>query len=71
MLTCKGTRIKVEYNGEVVVDVDAKDYTEPFMWGGYKEPKTPLNDRPREGYIALQSHGSGVAFRNISIRELK
>ncbi len=71
VLTCKGTRIKVEYNGELVVDVDTRDYTEPFMWSSYKTPRMALNDRPREGYIALQSHGSGVWFRNISIKELK
>ena len=69
VITCKGTKIKVEFNGEVVVNVDAEDYKEALDW--YGTPRNPLYDRPREGYIALQSHGGEAWFRNIQIKELK
>ena len=69
VVTRKDTRIKVEFNGETVIDVDTRDYREPFLWGPNIMPS--LYDRPTEGYIGLQSHGTDVWFRNVSIKELK
>lgn len=58
VVTCIGTQCQVELNGEQVVDVDLS--------------KTPLKDRPLEGYIGFQDHGqpNDIKFRNIRIRDL-
>ncbi|GAI90985.1 unnamed protein product, partial [marine sediment metagenome] len=63
-----GPKITVEYNGEIVVDVDARNYHKPFRW--FDRMRRPLMERSREGYIALQTHGSKVWFRNIGIQEI-
>jgi len=68
VITCIGPRITVEYNGETVVDVDARDHTKPFRW--FNRMRRPLMSRPREGFIAFQTHGAPVWFRNIGIREI-
>ena len=43
-------------NGRKVLDVDQSMIPE-------------LKDKPLEGYICLQSHTFGVAFRNIRVQE--
>jgi len=55
--TCKGTQLKVELNGEPIVDVDLA--------------KTAARNRPLVGYVGLQDHGLPLWFRNIRIKELK
>ncbi|MBC8325619.1 MAG: DUF1080 domain-containing protein [Verrucomicrobia subdivision 3 bacterium] len=59
IVTCKGSHLKVTLNGEQIVDVQLD--------------KTPMKDRPLEGYIGLQDHGepNNLHFRNIKIKELK
>jgi len=58
ILTCKGHHLKVQLNGEQIVDIHLD--------------KTPMKDRPLEGYIGLQDHGepNNLHFRNIKIKEL-
>lgn len=63
-VTVDGSTIKVELNGEVIVDGDVAEVTE-FMGG---KPH-PGKDRT-EGYFGFAGHGSPVAFRNIFIKEL-
>ncbi len=63
-ITCNGPFIKVVLNGETIVDADIDKY--PKASGDYK----PLPDRPRIGYIGMQSHGSRVDFRNIAVKDL-
>ncbi len=58
VITCKGNRIAVVFNGEKIAEADAA-----------KEPK--LLTRPKTGYIGLQNHGSSVEFRNIQIKDWK
>jgi len=57
VVTCKGTQLQVELNGEQVVDVDLA--------------KTGARDRPPVGHVSLQDHGLPLWFRNIRIKELK
>ncbi len=59
ILTCKGHHLKVQLNGEPIIDIQLD--------------KTPMKDRPLEGYIGLQDHGepNNLHFRNIKIKELK
>jgi hypothetical protein len=58
LVTCKGHHLVVELNDEKIVDVELD--------------KTPVKDRPLEGYIGLQDHGepNTIRFRNIRIKEL-
>jgi hypothetical protein len=57
-ITCKGDRVAVVYNGEMVVDADMSKFPE-------------LDKRPRRGFIGLQNHSTGVEFRNVEIQVLK
>jgi len=58
IVTCKGYHLKVQLNGENIIDI--------------KLDKTPMKDRPLEGFIGLQDHGepNNLYFRNIKIKEL-
>ena len=56
-VTCKGTRLVVHLNGELVNDVDLG--------------KGQLKSRPPTGYVGLQDHGMPLWFRDLRIRELK
>ena len=58
VVTCIGSQCQVELNGEQIVDVDLT--------------KTPMKDRPMEGFIGFQDHGqpNDIKFRNIRIRDL-
>ena len=59
IITCKGHQLKVQLNGEQIIDIQLD--------------KTPMKDRPLEGYIGLQDHGepNNLHFRNTKIKELK
>ena len=58
IVSCKGHHLQVKLNGEQIVDIQMD--------------KTPMKDRPLEGYIGLQDHGepNNLYFRNIKIQEL-
>ena len=55
-VTCKGNRITVILNNEIVNDVPL-DYR-------------TIKDRPPTGYIGFQDHGLPLWLRNIRVREL-
>jgi hypothetical protein len=57
IVTCRGKRLVVEFNGQKVVDVDLKG--------------TSRSDRPLVGYVGLQDHGLPLRFRNVRIKPLK
>ena len=58
VVTCKESHLQVKLNGEQIIDIQLD--------------KTPVKDRPLEGYIGLQDHGepNNLYFRNIKIKEL-
>jgi len=56
VITCVGNDLKVEFNGEEVIDLDLS--------------KSHLKDRPAEGYIGFQDEAKPVWYRNVRIKEL-
>jgi hypothetical protein len=65
-ITCAGPHVKIVLNGQVVNDVQLDTFKEAVSPNEY----SPLADRPEVGFIALQSHGSQVDFRNVEVQEL-
>ena len=63
-VTVKGSKIKVELNGTVILDCDLSTVTE-FM-GNHPHPG---KDRTK-GYFGFAGHNDPVAFRNIQIKPL-
>ena len=63
-VTVKGSKIKVELNGAVILDADLSKVTD-FM---AKSPH-PGKDRT-SGYFGFAGHGDPVAFRNVAIKPL-
>jgi hypothetical protein len=64
VIRCKGPMITVQLNGVLIQNVNVEKFTTGE--GGY----LPLAQRPRKGFVGLQSHGDRVDFRKIEIREL-
>ncbi len=63
---CAGPRILVRLNGQTVLEADQSELADvKTRPGGVPAPK----DKPRRGYIALQSHSGRVEFRKVQIRE--
>jgi hypothetical protein len=65
-ITCAGQHVKIVLNGKVINDVQLDQFTKAESPQDY----SPLADRPQVGFIALQSHGSRVDFRNIQVKNL-
>jgi hypothetical protein len=64
VIRAQGPNVVIRLNGQEIQRVNLDEYTKGE--GNYK----PLAERPRRGFIGLQSHGDRVDFRNIEIREL-
>ncbi len=64
VVTVKGSTIKVELNGSVILNTDLSTITE-YMAGSAH----PGKDRT-EGYFGFAGHNDPVQFRNISIKKL-
>lgn len=62
-VTVLGSRIKIVLNGTTILDADQAKATE-FL----NEKFTKAI--PESGYLGFAGHGPGVAFRNLSIKEL-
>lgn len=65
VVTVKGSTIKVELNGFVILDTDLSK-AENFM-----SKKEHPGLKNTEGYFGFAGHGDPVMFRNVSIKELK
>lgn len=57
-ITCKGPRIKIVLNDEVVQDVDQSKIK-------------AIADKPLEGYLSIQNHGGEIEFRDIQAKQLE
>lgn len=71
-VTCKGPKITVVLNGELVNEMDLDQWAEPRKNPDGSDNKFPraLKDFARKGYIGLQDHGRPVWYRNIVIKKL-
>ena len=71
-LTCEGPRIRIELNGEEVIDVNVDEWDKPGVNpdGTTNKFKKALKDFPRKGRIGFQNHGQVVWFRDVKIRPL-
>ena len=59
-------RITVRLNGQTVLETDQSDLADVKT----KPATAPApKDKPRKGYVALQSHSGSVEFRKVQIRE--
>lgn len=63
-VTVKGSRIKVELNGTIILDTDLAEVKE-FM-GGRAHPGKDL----KKGHFGFAGHSDPVEFRNVSIQPL-
>jgi hypothetical protein len=54
---CRGPKIRVTLNGQVVQDVDQSTVAE-------------IKDKPLSGYVSLQCHGKPIEFRNVRLAKL-
>jgi len=69
-ITCKGASIKVQLNGESILDVNLDDQTTPTKrHDGTDAP--PLKDRPRKGRIGFQELSRGGALVEIRVARIK
>jgi hypothetical protein len=65
-VACAGPRITIRLNGQTVLEADQTELADvKSRPAGVPAPK----DKPRRGYVALQSHSGRVEFRNVRIRE--
>jgi hypothetical protein len=64
-VTIKGSKIKVELNGAVILDTDLSTVKE-FMDGSAHPGKDRVS-----GYFGLAGHNDPVEFRNIAIKPLR
>lgn len=72
IITCDGSIVAVEMNGEEIVRADLDEWDTPHKNpdGSRNKFGIALKDFPRKGHIGLQDHGGKLWFRNIKIRTL-
>ena len=65
-VTCVGPRIRVRLNGQTILEADQSELADVTS----KPARSPApKDKPRRGYVALQSHSGRVEFRKVQVRE--
>jgi hypothetical protein len=71
-ITCRGPRVKVVLNGEVIQDFNLDEQTRPLHRDSPKLSAPPLKDRPRRGHIGFQDLGKDgrVQIRTVTLRVL-
>jgi hypothetical protein len=64
-VTCLGPRIKLRLNDQTILEADQSELADvKSKPAGSPAPK----DKPRRGYLALQSHSGRVEFRKVQVR---
>jgi hypothetical protein len=56
-IECRGPKIKITLNGEVVQDVDQSKID-------------TIKDKPLKGYVSVQNHGKAIEFKNLKLKVL-
>jgi len=56
-IECRGPKIKITLNDEVVQDVDQSTIKE-------------IKDKPLKGYVSVQNHGKAIEFKNLKLKAL-
>jgi len=71
-ITCLGSIIYVILNGQQIIDMDLRRWTEPHKNpdGTKNKYNSPFKDRRHAGHIGFQDHGHPVWYRNIKIKRL-
>lgn len=64
-VTVKGSTIKVELNGSMILDTDLSTVTE------FKDGKPPVGLNREQGHFGFAGHNDPVMFRNIAIKRLE
>jgi hypothetical protein len=73
VITCDRNIITVELNDELVTRMDLDEWSQPGKRSDGSDHKftgVVWRDRPREGYIGLQDHGSPCWYKNIKLLPL-
>lgn len=69
-VTVKGSTIKVELNGSVILDTDLSKLDPAAFMGGKNGPSPhPGKDRTN-GFFGFAGHNDPVSFRNVSVKKL-
>lgn len=73
VITCKGSQIEVELNGEIVTRADLDQWTKAYLRPDGSKHKFDIayKDHPRTGYIGFQDHGAPCWFKNVKIKPLR
>jgi hypothetical protein len=73
VVTCDGSLVAVELNGEPVTKADLARFAEPFLRpdGSRHKFDVAYKDHPRRGYVGLQDHGKDCWFKNVKLRPLR
>ena len=65
-VACAGPRITVRLNGQTILEADQSELADVKT----KPAAAPApKDKPRKGYVALQSHSGRVEFRKVQVLE--
>ncbi len=71
-ITCDGSLISVELNGELVTRMDLDQWTSKNKRPDGTDHKFDVvyKDHPRSGYLGLQDHGGDCWYKNIKLKPL-
>ena len=71
-VTCKGSLIDVEVNGQHVAQLNCDEWPVPHQGpnGHRNKFSRAIKDFPRKGSLGFQDHGHKVWFKNVKLLEL-
>lgn len=73
VITAKGNAIKIELNGQAIVDANLDQWKEAGLNpdGSKNKFKTAYKDMAKIGFLGLQDHGNPVWYRNVKVKPLQ